>query len=118
MRVTVGIDMLTYKEHKDGIANCPSSGGDVMRDLKYYHEIEEEVEEMLNGCYEPVDICGYTYDAGRALRLIDETAFRCCVCDYESENYEEVSLQDLSDEETEHYAIGINQTMYCRVEDV
>lgn len=38
---------------------------------------EEEMVELLNECYDPIDICGYTYDAGYALNILDPTAIRC-----------------------------------------
>lgn len=41
----------------------------------YEHEAEDMYEEFLNESYEPVTICGYTYDAGRALRKLDPPAF-------------------------------------------
>jgi hypothetical protein len=38
--------------------------------------------EMLNECYEAVNICGYTYEAGHALKSIDPIAFREDEVDY------------------------------------
>ena len=84
-----------------------------MRTLYFYHEIEDMYEDMLHGCYAPVSICGYDYDAGRALRLIDEVAFRCGVIDWSSEEYEELRYSDLTEEERQTYITTPNQTMYC-----
>jgi hypothetical protein len=89
-----------------------------MRTLYFYHELEDMFEEQLNDCYEAVSICGYDYDAGRALRLIDETAFRCGVCDWSSEEFEELRTSELTDEEIDHHMLSSNQVMYCRNEDV
>lgn len=89
-----------------------------MRTLYFYHELEEMYEDMLNDCYEPVSICGYNYDAGRALRLIDETAFRCGCSDWSSEDFEELHLSDMTPEEIEHYMLSDHQIMYCRHEDI
>jgi hypothetical protein len=36
---------------------------------------DDDVENYLNDCYDTVDICGLEYDAGTALRQIDEYAF-------------------------------------------
>jgi len=86
-----------------------------MRELHFYHEIEDMFEEMLNDSYESVSICGYNYDAGRALRLIDETAFRCGCSDWSSEEFEEVWAKDMTEEEREHYILSDGQVMYGRV---
>lgn len=85
-----------------------------MRTLYFYHELEDMYEEMLNEAYEPVSICGYDYDAGHALRLIDEIAFNCGVHDFEADEFEELRISDLSPEEIEHYMLSDHQIMYCR----
>ncbi len=42
------------------------------------HEItDEEYIEELNEIYGEVEICGMTFDAGRALKELDPTAFDC-----------------------------------------
>ena len=86
-----------------------------MRELYFYHEIENMYEEMLNDCYEEVDICGHKYAPGHALRLIDEVAFRCSCSDWSSEDFEEVDFEDMSDEEVKHYMLSPHQTMYERL---
>ena len=52
--------------------------------MKLVHdwELDEMYELFLNDCYSPVNICGYQYEAGRALRHIDPTAFRCGCADW------------------------------------
>jgi hypothetical protein len=47
------------------------------------HGWEELYEEFLNEVHETVAICGYEYDAGRALRILDPIAFRCGMNDYQ-----------------------------------
>jgi hypothetical protein len=89
-----------------------------MRNLKFYHEIEEEFEEMLNDCYPEVEICGYSYESGRALKLIDETAFNCGCSDWSSEQYSEVWFADMTEEEIEHYGAFNSTVMYCHVDEV
>jgi hypothetical protein len=58
------------------------------------YDLKERYEDMLNDCYPPVSICGYEYDAGRALKEIDPIAFDVGFSDYISleldENLEEV----------------------------
>lgn len=51
-------------------------------DLFFQHQIEEMYEDILNDCYEAINICGYNYDAGRALKLIDKIAFDEGTCNY------------------------------------
>lgn len=43
-----------------------------------YHEYElqESYEEMLNECYDVINICGYEYEPAKALRDIDPVAYR------------------------------------------
>ena len=38
---------------------------------------EEQYEELLNDCYGSVQIGWLTFDAGRIVRELDPTAFRC-----------------------------------------
>jgi hypothetical protein len=45
-------------------------------------DTEQAYLEMLDECYETVEICGHTYDAGYALKEIDPVAFRCGHADY------------------------------------
>jgi len=48
----------------------------------YEKEIDEKgFEDTLNEIYEPVDICGMTFDQGRILRELDPIAFRCAMAD-------------------------------------
>ena len=44
---------------------------------------DEEYEQELNEIYGDVKICGLEFPAGRALRLLDPTAFRCGLADKE-----------------------------------
>ena len=39
-------------------------------------ELEDAFFEQLDDCWEPVSVCGYSFDAGRALRDLDPIAFR------------------------------------------
>lgn len=45
----------------------------------------DEYMEFLNDVYDPVTICGMSYDAGTALEALDPVAFRISLGDYESE---------------------------------
>ena len=45
--------------------------------FEYMHQAEEAYEESLNELYGTVSICGITYDAGRAFKMIDPIAFHC-----------------------------------------
>lgn len=87
-----------------------------MRELYFYHELEDMYEEMLTDCYGAVNVCGYDYDAGGALRLLDDCAFRCVVSDWVSEEFEELYPAALSEEEREHYMVSDEQVVWGRVE--
>jgi hypothetical protein len=58
----------------------------------FYHEIEDLYEETLTNCYEDIDICGLMYGAGHALRLVDDTAFRCGCNEWCSEEFKEIKI--------------------------
>lgn len=45
-------------------------------------ELEDAFENDLNECYDAVSVCGYEFDAGRALRELDPIAFRCGFLDW------------------------------------
>lgn len=87
-----------------------------MRDLYFYHELEDQYEELLNDCHEVVRICDMKYDAGDVLRAVDPIAFRCGVSDWVGVDFEELSYSDLTEEEREHYIISERQAMYVRCE--
>lgn len=88
-----------------------------MRALYFYHDIEEQYEDMLNNCYPEVNICGQTYEAGRALRMIDEVAFNCGCSDWSGDDFVTVSYHQMSDEEVEHYGAYNSTLMYCHIDD-
>lgn len=44
--------------------------------------LEAEYRDMLDEVYETVNICGYTYDAGYALKQLDPIAYRCGYVDW------------------------------------
>ncbi len=89
-----------------------------MRTLYFYHELEDMFEEQLNDSYETISICGYEYNAGHALRQIDERAFRCGVSDWSSEDFAELYAKDLTESEQEYYDLSANQTVYCRNDEL
>ena len=88
-----------------------------MRDLYYYHELEDMYEEQLNECYETVSICGMNYDQGHALRNLDPIAFRCGVSEWEGEEFDEIRESDMTEEEIEHYMPIDNTVMYCHKDE-
>lgn len=59
-------------------------------DVFDYDDIESLYEELLNELYPSVDVCGFPYDGGYLLKLVDETAFRCGCSDWSSEEFEEL----------------------------
>lgn len=88
-----------------------------MRELYYYHELEDMYEEQLNECYEPVSICGFNYDQGHALRNLDPIAFRCGVCEWEGEEFDEIHFSDMTEAERANYYADKGVIMYCRKDE-
>ena len=43
---------------------------------------EELYDEMLDECYEEIEICGYSYSPSLVLYRVDEVAYRCGMNDY------------------------------------
>ena len=72
---------------------------------------EEQFEEMLNECYEPVKVGCSQWDAGYVMKELDPVAFRCGVSDY------------LADDETfvefggEYYKISDIEAMLEELEE-
>ncbi len=64
--------------HTDG---DPENGHDAQATIRDY-DAEEQYQDVLDEIYEPVNVCGYDYDAGRALRQLDPIAFRTGMLDY------------------------------------
>lgn len=89
-----------------------------MRTLYFWHELEDMMEEQLNECFEPVTICSYNWDQGSALRQLDEIAFDQEVHQMVSDEYQEVYIDDMTEEEAAHYGISHSQVMYCHVNEV
>ena len=51
--------------------------------LKEKELSDKKYEEVLNELYGEVRLGGLTFDAGRIIRELDETAFNCGMADYE-----------------------------------
>lgn len=47
-------------------------------------------DDMLDECYETVEICGYKYSPSIALLRVDDTAYRCGYCDYCDSLYSDI----------------------------
>ncbi len=65
-----------------------------------YEAPEGEYETMLDECYGDIEICGHTYSASHALKMVDPTAYDCGKSDYDS-SYDysaTVEYQDLTEE--------------------
>lgn len=61
---------------------------------------EDDYEAYINEVCEEVEVCGYTYEAGYALKNLDPTAFRCGMVDWidsldkeDEEDYQELQEQ-------------------------
>ena len=54
---------------------------------------ETEYDEMLDECYEMVNICGYEYYPSYALKNLDSVAYDCGLNDYRSSRQEDVEYE-------------------------
>lgn len=77
---------------KFDIANVVSFRGFDVRDGEVVLADEEYVDH-LDECYDDVEVCGYSYGAGRLLKEVDPVAFGCGKSDYESEIKSELEYQ-------------------------
>lgn len=57
-------------------------------------EMETAFDDHLSEIYPEVEICGMYYDAARALKEVDPTAYRCAMGDWRAENLDEVNPSD------------------------
>lgn len=82
---------------KMSIVNNPTGRKEESMNAQQKETTEEEYEEQLNDIFGTVEICGMTFDSGRALKELDPTAFRvgmsdieepwiCSECDSEHDN--------------------------------
>ena len=85
-----------------------------MRELYFYHELEDMYEELLNDCYEGVSVCGFEYEQGTLLRGADPIAFRCGVLEWEGNEFKEVGYKDMSDDERGKYCVVESELMWVR----
>lgn len=54
------------------------------------HIPEDDYDEMLDECYETINICGYEYMPSVALRRVDKVAYDCGYNDYCDGLYSEI----------------------------
>jgi len=57
-------------------------------------ELEEAYDAMLDDSYDTIDICGYHYSPSRALKLVDPTAYRCGLLDFEDMMERDREMED------------------------
>lgn len=58
-------------------------------------ELDDMYEEFLSEAYPPVSICGYEYEAGKALRMVDPLAFRCGQSDWLDNEITEGTIEEV-----------------------
>ena len=69
-----------------------------------YEVAERTYDDMLDDCYEDVNVCGYTYSPSVALERLDPIAYRCGLSDYHNSllsDIEEVEIDDEDEEESD-----------------
>ena len=54
---------------------------------------EQEYDEMLDECYEMVNVCGYEYYPSYALKNLDSVAYYCSLNDYRSSRQEDIEYE-------------------------
>ena len=54
---------------------------------------EEDYDNMLDACYEDIDICGIIYSPSLALYRVDEVAYRCGLNDYRDSKREDIEWE-------------------------
>jgi hypothetical protein len=47
------------------------------------YELEEQFKNMLDECYEPIQLLGSEYPVSQVLRETDPIAYRCALAEYE-----------------------------------
>ena len=47
-----------------------------------FDDYTDQYDDMLDDIHEPINLCGIEYQASRALRELDPTAYRCGLIDY------------------------------------
>ena len=67
-----------YSFTRSELGGVPDWAGYVNADGELFteNELEDSFEEGLGDCWGTVSVCGYEYDAGRALRELDPIVFR------------------------------------------
>ena len=68
---------------------------------------EDYYDEMLDECYEPVNICGYEYMPSVALYRVDKVAYDCGYNDYCDSLYSDIEST------ISRMEAGDTEEMYC-----
>ena len=77
---------------KDNITNWAQKVNELEKFTEY--EIEQKYDEYLDEVYGEIEICGFKYAASRALKNVDEIAYRVGFADWESFYYVEIFVGD------------------------
>lgn len=77
-------------------------------------DLTENYNEMLDDCYEMVNVCGYEYYPSIALERLDPIAYRCGYSDYTDSLYADLeseidSLEDGEDGEFYGYEVECSE---------
>lgn len=83
---------------------------ELMSDIDDYIDADEIYDNMLDECYEDIDICGGDYAPSIALHRVDECAYNCGRNDYMSGVLSDMryDIERLSDGETyDNYDIEV-----------
>jgi hypothetical protein len=66
---------------------------------------EDIYDEMLDECYEEIEICGYSYTPSIALYRVDKIAYQCSMNDYYDSLSSDIEyeLERMNDSDTEEF---------------
>lgn len=56
--------------------------------------LEEQYDNMLDECYDDIDVAGLNFSPSRVLEAVDPIAYQCRLNDYTAANYTELSNGD------------------------
>lgn len=79
--------MTTILEQKRAeLASVERDIAETEREIRNYsHEVSEsEYDQVLDDCYEEIDVCGSLFSPSYALKNLDRVAYDCGKSDYES----------------------------------
>lgn len=77
------VEILELERQEMGLENSLREINDKIENFDASDYVSEsDYDDMLDDCYEDVEICGYTYSTSVVLKRVDNVAYRCGFADY------------------------------------